>query len=218
MTLLNGSLSIVIDLRNRLPPARDQGSRSTCLACSTTDAHAHQQGLATALSVEYLFHFATQYMPGKNASNGLTFPATGLALSMKGQPTESVCPYETKDPANWQPPSGQKTWHADLVHSSSNFSDQIVASLSKGCPVIIGVRLTNSFYFPQNSNYIIEPDGPGFGGHAVLVVGYGQDSNANRFFIIRNSWGTSWGFEGHAWLSLTYLADNIFEMAAVHPK
>lgn len=37
--------------------------------------------------------------------------------------------------------------------------------------------------------------------HAVIIVGYGEDSTYNppkEFFIIRNSWGTYWGESGYA--------------------
>jgi len=35
-------------------------------------------------------------------------------------------------------------------------------------------------------------------GHAILVVGYGQDDEGKQYFIVKNSWGTDWGEDGYA--------------------
>jgi hypothetical protein len=37
--------------------------------------------------------------------------------------------------------------------------------------------------------------------HAVTLIGYGQDQNANEYWIIRNSWGENWGIDGNALIS-----------------
>ena len=45
------------------------------------------------------------------------------------------------------------------------------------------------------------------GGHAIAVVGYTTDGR----FIIRNSWGTSWGDRGFAYASEAYINAGFFD-------
>ncbi len=45
------------------------------------------------------------------------------------------------------------------------------------------------------------------GGHAITVVGYTTDGR----FIIRNSWGTSWGDRGFAYASEAYINAGFFD-------
>lgn len=40
------------------------------------------------------------------------------------------------------------------------------------------------------------------GGHACVVCGYNNDS---KTFLVRNSWGTSWGMAGYFTLPYEYL-------------
>jgi len=48
------------------------------------------------------------------------------------------------------------------------------------------------------------------GGHAVAIVGYRPGR-----FIVRNSWGTSWGDKGYAYASLAYAQDAFTEAYGV---
>lgn len=48
------------------------------------------------------------------------------------------------------------------------------------------------------------------GGHAVAIVGYTPDR-----FIVRNSWGTTWGDQGFAYASNAYAADAFTEAYGV---
>ena len=50
------------------------------------------------------------------------------------------------------------------------------------------------------------------GGHAVAFVGYTPDA-----FIVRNSWGTSWGDRGFAYASLAYAQEAFTEAYGVEP-
>jgi C1A family cysteine protease len=33
--------------------------------------------------------------------------------------------------------------------------------------------------------------------HAVIAVGYGTDATYGAYYLVRNSWGTSWGEKGY---------------------
>ena len=45
------------------------------------------------------------------------------------------------------------------------------------------------------------------GGHAISIVGYRTDGR----FIVRNSWGTSWGDKGFGYLQPDYIAAAFFD-------
>jgi C1A family cysteine protease len=82
--------------------------------------------------------------------------------------------------------------------------------LSTGFPFIVGISVYASFESQSVAKTGIVPmPGPKdflLGGHAVLVCGY-NDNLINGMWIVRNSWGSSWGDKGYFYLPYNYLTN-----------
>jgi C1A family cysteine protease len=86
--------------------------------------------------------------------------------------------------------------------------DQMRACLAEGFPFVLGFTVYESFETQQVAKTGVVnmpmPDERVVGGHAVLAVGY---SDADKRFIVRNSWGAGWGMKGYFTMPYAYLAD-----------
>lgn len=198
-----------------LGSVRDQGPRGTCLAMATTAAHVAAQQVGHWLSEEFLFHSARQVDGLAPATDGTTASAILKALASPGQPDETQWPY---DPTSSTPPrqAGQApvcagpffTWRAKRIDSSIA---GIEGSLTATHPVVVVLRLSFGFSRPVNGFVrVAVADPERQAQHAVLVVGLATStSGGGDFFLVRNSWGTSWGVNGYALVQKEYLRDRL---------
>lgn len=76
-------------------------------------------------------------------------------------------------------------------------ADQLAVAVSWQGPAVIGIPWHRSMYTADRAGYL-HPDGDVVGGHAILVRGYNV---AARRFLLRNSWGASFGKGGDCYLS-----------------
>jgi hypothetical protein len=215
-----GGIEVEADLRAHWKGVRDQGARPTCLACAASDAHARAHALAHPLSVEYVFFKAAQQMLGKVAPFGLTLEVTDIALGADGQPVESDWPYQAIHPDPWQPPTVGQLWYANTAQLAAG--QAVLDALHAGSAAVMALRLVPGFMRVQATPHIIDHSGIPAGGHAVLAVGAGRRTGGGPLdlLLIRNSWGFRWGFGGHAWLPIEYLADKLIgarRLAAIAP-
>jgi C1A family cysteine protease len=207
-----------VDLRAKFGSVRDQGTRNSCLACATSDAHAHSHALAHALSAEYLFHHAGLLMPGASGARGLSFLAVDQALKLEGQPSEIECPYQSDDSNPWVAPTMSQRWYGTLKDGAGH--TQIATALQQGQPVLLAIQLTPAFLSVNSAPYIVPAAAAGFGAHAVLAVGLTPHPTLNQLTLIRNSWGATWGDAGHAWLAEGYLSQHMigFRLVEQHQQ
>ncbi|MFD8324985.1 C1 family peptidase [Streptomyces lydicus] len=102
------------------------------------------------------------------------------------------------------------------LHTGRRIKAEVKAALAKGEPVVISMRVYNSFFHlnaRKAASYTYYPaSGEQYaGGHGVTVVGY--NSKGVR---VENSWGPDWGDHGFVNLPWKFLAgDQLMEANAV---
>jgi C1A family cysteine protease len=83
---------------------------------------------------------------------------------------------------------------------------QIQGCLASGYPVVFGFSVYESFETQEVARSGVVPlpkkGEKQLGGHAVLAVGYDDTAQS---FIVRNSWGPSWGQDGYFTMPYAYV-------------
>lgn len=197
-----------IDMRDRLGAARDQGARPTCIVFASSAAHEAHLQQTDHLSTEYLF-FAGAQRCHKDPARGITADATRAALLDDGQPGEAVWPYLTATPeaANWSPPSGQHTTFKGTIDFKAATVSDVKQLLHQAKAVVLVTELTLAMHNAKKDGVVrvLPGDVTTPSRHALLAVGYGSASDGD-YILVRNSWGTKWGDNGHGWLHELYLS------------
>lgn len=211
------SVTIACDLRHQFGAVRDQKARPTCLAFAMSDVHGSLYSPYLALSVEYLYYHAVQLMVPRDPNAGVTLESACRSLRSPGQAKEADWPYQVNLPVDlsaWAPPTGCTVHRRDSTMSLDGFG-QVCSHLDAGRPVVVCVELSESFYFPLADGTLPSrsPD-PKTGTHAVIAVGHGS-TGGEPCLLVRNSWGTSWGLGGHAFLSQSYLTNRILSTSVL---
>lgn len=190
------------DLRAALCPVRDQGPLPTCLSHAVSTAHEHRRAEQTPLSADYLHYHAT----GGDWSRGSPVPRACATLKTKGQPREAACPPPGPAArAHWTPPAGLQSFRriSKEVQPKADVAKNLLAA--DQVPILV-IGLSHGFYAPSDP-WNIDPVGPAVAVHAVVGVAAGATSD--DYILIRNSWGRSWGDDGHAWLGEEYLSKHL---------
>jgi C1A family cysteine protease len=88
--------------------------------------------------------------------------------------------------------------------------EELIGILAGGADIWSAFLIDGSKW--QNSkmtNAVIPDWGAHNGGHAVTISGY-RTTPSGKQFMIHNSWGTSWGDNGYAWVSEAMVVKNLY--------
>lgn len=222
---VRGAPPASIDLRKWCIPVVDQGSLGSC----TANALAGLVGYFINRKVGKVFvssRLSTYYMTRKlegspiSQDTGATIRGTIGSLAQFGVAPESDWPYNVNKykttPDLYSSLRAQNykgTKYALIDQPTMSRADVLIAiknQLAAGMPIMFGTAVWKEIFDVGGDGKIPYP-APGEqpeGGHAVDAVGYDDNmtiGSSKGAFLIRNSWGTSWGMGGYGWLPYDYL-------------
>ncbi|WP_256223016.1 C1 family peptidase [Pseudomonas sp. SHC52] len=182
--------------------ARDQGNRGSCVAFSISGIKGCIANYL--LSPEYAYLATVHQSPNWQPNQGLHIQ-TAITATAAGLPEEHYFPYQQDEPIHPLPvlPTGLSLHGPHMALIPPDLA-LVKTWLGAGKPVGVLLSLTKSFMTPIDGKVAFET-GVFPGRHAVTVVGYGIDQSGHEHYLICNSWGSTWGVNGHAWLPDSYI-------------
>lgn len=185
----------------RVSEVKDQGLCASCWAFSATGALegsellAHKKNL-TSLSEQNLVDCSKE---NYGCRGGLPSLAFSFVHQENGLDDEKSYPYIGLDGQckfNRQDVAINDIGYVELESGNEELLKRVVAA--KG-PVSVGIHATENFRHYQSGVFYDNTcySDRGYLNHGVLVVGYGSDPKHGDYWIVKNSWGSSWGDNGY---------------------
>jgi C1A family cysteine protease len=229
------ALPPIVDLRQWFSPVEDQKNLGSCTANAAAGVveYFQRKGFGRYIEASRLFIYkTTRNLMGVTGDTGAWLRNTMGALVFCGVPPERYWPYNVaafdNEPSSFvyavadnyeavsyfcHDPLGQNRPKPDVLNSVKTY-------VAAGIPSMFGF-----FGFQSFSNSDVKggipypcPSENAQWGHAIVVAGYDDNKKIKNIkcnttttgaFLIRNSWGASWGEAGYGWLPYAYILNGI---------
>tara|TARA_B110000091_G_scaffold212460_1_gene259247 strand:+ start:402 stop:1391 length:990 start_codon:yes stop_codon:yes gene_type:complete len=213
------------DLSENMPPVRSQGKQGSCVAWATTYyLKSYQEKIQNEydyLSYENVMSPAFVYNQSKvnpNCNSGSAIQSALEVLKEQGVNSWKDFPYSDDQCAalptdklllvakeNKIKEYFQVGIPDTIVPVNYTLINLVKTLVYQKNPIVISMDFENLVFENEiegfiANNYSTNPIDSTCG-HAILIVGYNDTLNA---FKIVNSWGTSWGNEGYAWVNYDF--------------
>jgi len=198
----NFPLSFSLSSKYKLP-ILDQGNIGSCVVNSFAGI---MQSLRNISPSRLYLYFVARNFTGCDSlqDTGLDLIQSIPSFRQFGCPPEQLWAYNTAKFAQMPPVAAYKNGLKNLININSapvtQTADGIKMALSKNSFVIFGFSVYDSFekIAVANTGLVSVPNTKTekkLGGHCVHIVGW-LSINGATYYIVRNSWGTSWGNNG----------------------
>lgn len=202
----------MVDLRDKCPDIYDQGNLGSCTANSMGGVFQFEQmkqEIENFIPSRLFIYYNTREIEGTIKSDA----GATLRNTIKTMANLGVCPESSWGYNKCFKKKPTDDCYADAINhqvleylSVEHNLYYIRLCLAEGHPVSFGMMLYESFMtdYVTNTGIVPMPDltrERPVGGHAVMLVGY---DDSKQQFIVRNSWGKSWGDKGYFYLPYEY--------------
>jgi cathepsin B len=188
-------------------PIRDQGHCGSCWAFAASESLSDRFCIASNGSINVVL--SPQYLLSCNnilnhGCNGGTPLFSWWFITSDGLVTDSCLPYASYSGTN---PITCKSFtqcndgtpikkYYGLKDSTVKLPNptSIQANILQYGPVEAAFTVYQDFMYYSSGIYT-HTSGSALGGHAVKIIGWGNE-NGQNYWIVANSWGTSWGLDG----------------------
>ncbi|MBE2315934.1 cysteine protease [Solirubrobacter sp. CPCC 204708] len=221
-----------VDLREWCSGVEDQGEIGSCTAHAGVGMIEYYQRKAYGRHINASRSFlykTTRKLGGFTGDSGAFLRTTMGAMALFGVVPEKYWPYRIeafdKEPTAFCyafAQSFQSIVYYRLDPPDATRADvlgAIKSHLASQMPAMFGFSVFESIHdgntgeipYPTDREELV-------GGHAVMAVGYDDEKRVKRrgsaketkgAFLIRNSWGTSWGEKGYGWLPYAYVREHL---------
>ena len=198
---LSDNIPIVLDYRDKLTPIRNQGSQGTCAAQTAACMKEYQElldnGFNEYMSPQFIYNHRVYWNNDKqdgddvNEDYGMTCRDIMKILHNVGVCPENIYPYGHKEFSREIP---QFILNEAKKYKIKGYSriyniEELKHALYNNGPCMVAFPV---YHYGENMWEPKTESQQEIGGHAMTIVGYNIQG-----FIIRNTWGTTWGDDGY---------------------
>jgi KDEL-tailed cysteine endopeptidase len=191
------NLRTTVDWRAQLNAIKDQGQCGSCWAFSAVGAleglHSIKKSNLYNLAEQELVDCSTSY-GNLGCSGGLMDYAFQYVIDNKGLSAQTAYPYTAAD-GTCKTVTARNGPASAFTDVTVNSPTALKAAINQQ-PVSVAIE-ADTFTFQAYTSGVINDSSCGTNlDHGVVAVGYNDAANP-PYYIVRNSWGASWGDAGY---------------------